>query len=99
MSTLVPENYISYEVTGFSTEGTVSLTFDCQKMISDINEKEKTDRTAGENAIYAKMKGAAQQFKISPNGTLANGDKFTVKSQLVRGFAEEIWVCVKKQGC
>ena len=40
-STLVPENYISYEVTGFSTEGTVSLTFDCQKMISDIKKKKK----------------------------------------------------------
>jgi hypothetical protein len=80
-STLVPENYISYEVTGFSTEGTVSLTFDCQKMISDIKKKKKLTEQQ-ENAIYAKMKGAAQQFKISPNGTLANGDKFTVKSQL-----------------
>ena len=95
-STLVPENYVSYEVTGFSTEGTVSLTFDCEKMISDIKKKKKLTEQQ-ESAIYAKMKNAAQQFTISPNGTLANGDKFTVKSQLSENLLKKYGIILKSK--
>ena len=50
-TTLVPEDYISYQITGLSTEGNVSLTFDCQKLISDIKEKKKLT-AQHENSIY-----------------------------------------------
>lgn len=95
-TTLVPEDYISYQITGLSTEGNVSLTFDCQKLISDIKEKKKLT-VQQENAIYAKMASAAQQFEISPNGTLANGDKFTVTSQLPKDFLKEYRIVLKSK--
>ena len=95
-TTLVPEDYISYQITGLSTEGNVSLTFDCQKLISDIKEKKKLTAQQ-ENSIYSKMAGAAQQFEISPNGTLANGDKFIVTSQLPKDILKEYRIVLKSK--
>lgn len=94
--TLIPENYIRYQIVGLSGEGSVSLDFDCQKLVSDIKEKKQLTNEQ-ESDIYSRMARAGLQFDVSKSGNVANGDTIVITSELPKDILSDYKIVFKSQ--
>lgn len=92
--TLQVMDYVGLKVQGLSTEGIAAVTFDTDRLLTDIGKK-KTLTEREKEDVEALIDEAMKDFSLSKGSQLANGDEVTVESSVDKKLLNSYGISLK----